>query len=84
MNLTQTILKFQLGWRRKDVTIEVIHNLPDFGLDIEAAFDNWTARTKVFTARSFADYVKSKDVNIICLTKFEYNKIFSKKDQNKF
>lgn len=37
----------------------IAHNLqyPD---EINAAFDNWMVRTKVFTDKSFCDYINSK------------------------
>lgn len=39
----------------------ICHNMPDtFGLRIDDALPNWLARTKVYTAQSFVDYIMSK------------------------
>lgn len=48
----------------KKVAFSVVHNLDEFGQSIEAALDNWLARTKDFTGPSFVKYVNSKDKNI--------------------
>lgn len=46
------------------------HNLDDYGLDIEAAFHNYTARlqgNELPDIDKFCEYVKSKDpLNLIC------------------
>jgi len=45
----------------------VNHNLKDYGLSIEAAFDNGLARTETYSVQDFCDYVVSKDpVNLVC------------------
>lgn len=60
----------------KNRTIEVVHNLQDFGLDIENAFINYTARAEVITAQGFCNYVVSKDsFNLICITKDRYDEL---------
>lgn len=55
------------------MSVDVIHNLEDFNLDVMSAFTCWTALTDVYTSESFADYISSKDPNIIALTKSEYD-----------
>lgn len=58
----------------------IIHNLPDFRLDIDAALQNWLARTDEFTDESFCKYIRSKDpVNIIALTEKKYNELVKSK-----
>ena len=63
-------ISFKLGAKhekKKNCKFTVLHNLPDFGLDIEAAFENWAARTDNFTIEVFCVYVVSKDpVNLKC------------------
>lgn len=76
MNLQHTVIGFNLG--RKKMKVDVVHNLPDFGLDIEHAFDNWTARTEDFTSESFALYVGSKDPNIFCKASSEFDVLVRK------
>lgn len=44
----------------------VVHNLREYGLDLEAAFLNWVYRTKEYTIKDFCDYVMSKDPLIKC------------------
>lgn len=53
----------------------VLHNLPDFGLDIQAALTNWLARTKVFTVDNFCAYIMSKGVNIIAMSEEHFNSL---------
>lgn len=43
---------------------------------INAALDNWLARTKVFTQKSFINYINSKGV-YIAMTKEKYEKLNS-------
>lgn len=51
----------------KLITWNIKNNLDENGLSIEDAFINWEARNpNPFTAKSFCDYVKSKDPNIKC------------------
>lgn len=71
-NLQHTVIGFQLDGQQTKV--DVVHNLSDLGLDIEAAFDNWTARTEDFTSESFAAYVASKDTAIFCKPTTEFDK----------
>lgn len=59
----------------KPVSFNVITNMTSLGFSIEAAVDNWIPRTKKFTAQSLCDYVCSKDVNVVCITEKEYNKL---------
>lgn len=64
-------IKFRRGYKKYEV--KVVHNLETFNMDIKNAFKCWLGRTKVFTSESFADYISSKDPNIIALTKEEYD-----------
>lgn len=62
--------------RGKTGTIEVVHNLEDYGLDIESAFVNFVARSPVITAKRFCNYIISKDVvNLICIPKDEFDEL---------
>lgn len=55
--LVQTV-HFEVDGKPVDFTIE--HNLSDFGLNLEDAVINWTARTSNFTAISLCRYVRGK------------------------
>ena len=57
-------INFNLGKKKKQ--FDVVHNLSEYGLDIESAFVNWSARTNIFTVEDFCKYVTSKDTNLIC------------------
>lgn len=63
-------ITFRLGSKhdkKKNVKFTVNTNIAEYGLDIEAAFDNWSARTERFTVEDFCEYVVSKDpVNLKC------------------
>lgn len=62
--MLNTQLNFKKG--KKKYQFKIRHNLDEFGLSIDVAFCNWSMRTNKFTIGSFIEYVKSKDVNIIC------------------
>lgn len=68
--MSNTTITFKLGSKhdkKKNVKFTVDHNLDEFGLDLEAAFDNWCARTETFTVEDFCAYVISKDpINLKC------------------
>lgn len=51
-----------------------MHNLDEIGLSIGDAFICWNVRTDDFSIESFCEYVKSKDSEIICVPRKEYNK----------
>lgn len=56
--------------RGKKIKFSVNHNLSEFGLNIEDAVHNWVYRTNEYTAKSFCQYVVSKDpINLICIPK---------------
>ncbi len=67
--LQHTTIVFNL--RKKKKRFDVIHNLDEYSLDIEAAFENWWPRVRNnnFSIESFCEYVTSKDVNLICKPK---------------
>lgn len=54
----------------------IVHNLPDFGLDINSALQNWLVRTDKFTDENFCEYIMSKDpVNILALTEKRFKEL---------
>lgn len=63
-------ISFRVGAKhekKRNCKFTVLHNLPDFGLNIEDAFANWSARTDHFTIEDFCEYVVSKDpINLKC------------------
>lgn len=70
--MLNTKLNFKLG--KKKYSFDLVHNLDEFGLSIDAALINWSARTDIFTEESFIEYIKSKDpLNLICVPKNEYD-----------
>jgi len=72
--MLNTILNFNRG--KKKYKFDLVHNLDEFGLSIDAALMNWSARTDTFTEEDFIEYVKSKDpVNLICVPKKQYDKL---------
>lgn len=74
MDFYQADISFDVNGKPKKFS--VFHNLPEKrGLSINDALINWQARTKKFTARSFCNYIKSKDINFIALTQKEYDSI---------
>lgn len=69
-------LTFRVGTKhgkKRTVKWRITHNLAEFGLSLEAAFDAWCARADdPEKLGDFIDYVKSKDpVNIRCYGKEE-------------
>jgi hypothetical protein len=60
---------------KQELFFDIVHNLDEMGLNIMDAFENWAARTKKCNVKSFCDYVKSKDPQIICMTKKDYDKL---------
>ena len=88
MKLIKADVKFNIQKNYKKFTkntpvkFSIIHNLPDFGLDFNAAFENWNVRTKKFTDESLCEYIKSKDPQIIAMTMGEYNKLNQKPIKN--
>lgn len=47
--------------------LNLVHNLPEFGLSIDDAFQNWIVRTNVFTVENFCEYIMSKSPAIIAM-----------------
>lgn len=60
--------------------LKIFHNIPN---EINAALDNWLARTNKYTEQSFCDYINSKRERGLCehvaYTEKEYNKLFGDK-----
>ena len=72
--MLNTTLNFNRG--KKKYKFDLVHNLDEFGLSIDAALMNWSARTNTFTEEDFIEYVKLKDpVNLICVTKKRYDEL---------
>lgn len=75
--MLHTVLNFKAG--KKKYKFDLVHNLDEYGLSIDAALINWSARTTSYNEQSFIRYVKSKDpANLICISKKEYDEIISK------
>ncbi len=54
----------------------IVHNLRDFGLDIDEILDNWLGKTNKFTSENFCDYIMSKDpINILAFTEERFNQL---------
>ena len=54
----------------------IVHNLPDFGLDINSALQNWLVKTDEFTDDNFCQYIMSKDpVNLLALTERKFKEL---------
>ena len=52
----------------KRVRFKVINNLPYMhALSLGDALDSWLARTTDYTAKSFCDYIKSKELDFTCV-----------------
>lgn len=73
--LTKSEIKFNVDGVPHEFT--VVHNLNLCGLSIESALDNWLARTKKFTSNNFCKYVMSKDVQIVCMSEGDFNRLNS-------
>ena len=72
--MLNTTINFKRG--KKKYKFDLMHNLDEFGLSIDAALINWSARTKDFTEEDFIDYVTSKDpTNLICMPKKQYDEL---------
>jgi len=68
----------ELNKNGKKTSFKIYHNLPErFGLSLQCALDNWLARTNKYTACSFCEYIKSKDISFIALTEKQFNKVKS-------
>ena len=75
MKFQESVISFQIKGIRKQQVWKIYNNLPEYGLDIQAAFVNWCARTKIYTPENFVAYLKSKmegDTDFIALTEDEY------------
>jgi hypothetical protein len=47
--------------------VELLHNLDEFGMDIQLAIDAWMPRRHNLTARMFCNYIRQRDPKFICL-----------------
>lgn len=68
--IQETQIAFNVGNERKE--FKVYHNLFDYGLDIESAFNIWVNKTEVYTDESFCEYLLSKRVGYVALTEKAY------------
>ncbi len=65
-------------------TFDVVHNLDEYQMDIDNAFQNWLLRTDDFGIDNFMRYVVSKDIgNIICITKKRYDELLKEYNSEK-
>ena len=69
------IAKIEFSVKEEKYNFEVVTNLSSFGLKLKDALDNWLVRTEVFEIENFCDYVKSKDPQIICVSKEFYDSL---------
>jgi hypothetical protein len=56
----------------------IVHDFPEMEGSVntfDSAFQNWLSRTNDYTAKSFVNYVKSKEPNRMFLTLKDYEKI---------
>lgn len=70
--MQNSIIDFKIS--KKKCKFDIMHNLDEIGLSIGDAFICWNVRTDDFSIESFCEYVKSKDSEIICVPRKEYNK----------
>jgi len=73
LNLVRSTIT--IGHSEGEVNFEVIHNLKSYGIDIEDAATCWIYRTKKFTAKSFCNYVLSKDPSFVCMDSEQYERL---------
>jgi hypothetical protein len=58
---------------------KIIHNLPNvFGVSINDALDCWIHRTKNYSARSFCEYILSKDSSLVAMTESQFKRLNKK------
>lgn len=75
--MLNTVIHYKIKGKNKK--FDLVHNLDEFGLTLDAAFINWSGRTSDYSVKSFIDYVVSKDpFNLICMTKKVYDSKYSK------
>lgn len=70
--MIHTEINFKVG--KKKYKFNLVHNLDEYGLSIDAAFTNYIARYSILTESGFIKYVKSKDpYNIRCMSKADFD-----------
>lgn len=75
--MLNTVIHYRLKGKAKK--FDLVHNLDEFGLSLDAAFINWSVRATDFSVKSFIEYVVSKDpINLICMTKKVYDSKYNK------
>lgn len=64
-------------------TFHVVHNLPEFGIQIQFALDSWLARTKSYKMKAFFHYVRKKisSPDLILMSKELYDQIVARTQQ---
>lgn len=55
--------------------VEVVHNLDDYGMDIQKAADAWFPRRYTTTVEMFCRYIRQRNLNFICLPLSEAQRI---------
>ena len=76
MIITKSDIRFKVG--KKKIEFSIYNDLPEYGLNIEAAVHCWTARTNEYTAFSFVQYLLDKEPVCIALTERKYYKKIGK------
>lgn len=66
--------EFQVHLSTGDI-IHIVHNMKLAGSvnSIIAAYDNWLARTEVYTSESLCEYINSKGSEYFAITKKEFD-----------
>lgn len=60
----------------KPKQFDIVHNLKENGLEIGAAFANWSVRATKFTEWNFCNYIMSKDKKQIkAMPKFAFDRL---------
>ncbi len=76
-NLKRTKVTFDLQNHKGEIEKQefvVYQNLPDTpGLSINDAIDNWSIRTKKYTAASLCNYIARKQTGYLCITEEQFN-----------
>ena len=72
--MQESIVEFKKG--KNLIKFKIYNNLDELRLDFYSALENWSGRTKKFTAKSFVNYLKSKNTyGLLVFTESEWNKL---------
>lgn len=78
MDFREANQSFDVEFKKNGALIRfrIFHNLPEMrGLDPESALINWMYRTDTHTAKSFCNYIRSKDRCFMAFTESQFNKL---------